>query len=392
MLDAIELPDPSVEITLGGRGGTRKVIWMLPDTGSTGTMIPAELSRDLQLTRVGALPITGVGGKVSAAIFLLPQMLLGAVIVERLPVAALTLSGEFHDAGVLGMSVLDMAPWEISWDRGTITLNATPWPVGGEVRSWPLMRGADRDDFVDVRVNGFPIRMVLDTGSTSSMIPKDIAARAGLVPDHMSEMRLMHAAGVSPLRPVLVADLEIGSSKLQKQFFQQVETGEDALLGLDALTSYELQIIPGSRLLAKPRNPDMRATAAARVRRWPWMPSCRVVGCVRGYVEGNGEGGRIIFEFEAALPRGAELLFGCADGDDADWVIPRGLIAKEEPPFRHVVLLTNRGATQLFWVPNVDQQLVRANGKPCRELTVLDVAPLRQSELGRTVSRAVLRP
>jgi aspartyl protease len=379
MRDPLEQPDLAVVATLEGHGGKRRTIWMRVDTGATHSTIPAGLLRELGLTELGTTKIRGVHGLLIVPVASLPRLFLGAMAVERVPVLGLTFPSELREHGVLGQSVLDQAPWEISWDRATITWNATPWTDGGDVTAWPLVRGDHGFDFIDARINGVAIRMELDTGGTVSAIPKNLAAAIGLVPHPAPNFVSRTIHGERAIGPVFVADLEIGSSNLPRQFFSEDPPGAFGRVGLASLVSYEVQIFPGSRLLIRPRNPDMRATAAMRIRRWPWMPSCRSAGCFRGYLEGSGEGGRIIFEPEATLPHPVAILFGCAEVSDPDWVRPHVLRGEPEPPFRHVRLELMPGDYRAISLslPDVEKVLVLPSGQRCRELTALDVFPLR---------------
>ena len=165
-------------------------------------------------------------------------------------------------------------------------------------------------------------------------IPRTTATRSGLFCRVARRDRLeVGAAGGSlpATGRLLVGDLEIGSRILRGQAFVETEDGQYPTLGLPALTSYDLQIFPGRRLFLRSRNPDMRATAAARVGRWPWMPSCRLVGCARAYVEGTGDDGRIIFEIEAVPPRPVSILFACREITEADRVRPPPLDQHSSP-------------------------------------------------------------
>jgi hypothetical protein len=191
------------------------------------------------------------------------------------------------------------------------------------------------------------------------------------------------------LRPqTFTADLEIGASKLQGQIFHAVETGEQMLLGLSALAAFELQVFPGERVLFRPRARDLRATAAARVRRWPWMPPCAAaVGCVRATIEGEGKDARVAFDVDASLPRPVRVLLGCAGGAAPDWIQPFGL-QDDAAPLHHVELELRGDIPRAFSypVPDIEAQLVSPDGRRCRALAVLDVMPLPPD--GRRVDEA----
>jgi len=385
MRDPLDGPDPAVEATLEGPDGARATLWMAADSGASTCTIPTDLLDRLKLVPIRAAAVRSWGGPAAARVAWLPRLILGGLTVEQAQVAGLTLPSVAGDRGVLGNSVLDSAPWEISWDRGTVTLNATPWPEGGDVRSWPLSR-RDGVDVIDVRINGFPTRMLLDTGASISTIPTNLAAGMGLGVGTTLTGELVAFAGRFSGAQAFVADLEIGSMKLDGQVFAATEAGERGVLGLNALASFEVQVLPGRRLLMRPRGQDLRATAATRVGRWAWMPSCASTGCVRARVEGSGGGGRVEVTFEAPLPRPVEVLFGCGQRREPEppgALAARRLIGGTDPALHHLALQVNAPGTEpaSYPAPDIDRQLLQPDGRPCRQLVVLDVAPLASTQL-----------
>src|SRR5262249_54453402 len=100
---------------------------------------------------------------------LLSSLTLGDLMVRDVPVTVTRLDGAMSRPGYLGQGILDHAPWEIDWDRGTLTLGATPWPEGPDMIVVPLRRRLGKD-MVTVQVDGHPIELELDTGSSLSVI------------------------------------------------------------------------------------------------------------------------------------------------------------------------------------------------------------------------------
>jgi len=165
---------------------------------------------------------------------------------------------------------------------------------------------------VTARINGRPLRMMLDTGALVSAIPESAAAEMGLEAETVPPHTFGGATGAFRADRVYVADIELGSVKLRGQRFMMSVSRNLAVLGRDILGQYNIAIDPGHRLSLRRRG-DLRATAEARVRRWRWMPACRSTGCARARIEPAGEGGRLELEIEAPLPGPIEILFGCAD-------------------------------------------------------------------------------
>jgi clan AA aspartic protease (TIGR02281 family) len=172
---------------------------------------------------------------------------------------------------------------EISWDRGVVTLGAQPWPDGTDVSSVPLEPFADGVETVTVRVNGRLLKMMLDTGAVVSAIPESAAGELGLEAEELPEHTFGGASGTFRADRVYTADIELGTAKLEGQRFMTSVSRNLAVLGRDILGQFNVAIVPGHRLFLRPRG-DLRLTAEARVRRWPWMPACRSPGCVHARI------------------------------------------------------------------------------------------------------------
>src|SRR6185437_134372 len=212
-----------------------------------------------------------------------------------------------------------------------------------------------------VRVNGRPLKMMLDTGAVVSAIPESAAAELGLETEELPGHTFGGASGTFRADRGYTADIELGGAKLE--------------------------IVPGHRLLLRPRG-DLRLTAEARVRRWPWMPACRSPGCARARIEPAEPAARLEVDVEAPLPGPIEFLFGCADRPAGTEVIVTSGQRAIDPyaggfdgaPFRHLLVgleSPSPGQTSLE-LAAAGRLRISADGPPCRELTVLDVAPARR--------------
>ncbi len=95
---------------------------------------------------------------------LLSSLALGDLVVRDVSVRATRLDPGKFGSGILGQAILGHAPWEIDWDRGTVTLGATPWPDAPDVIVVPLRR-TWAWDVVTVQVDWHTVDMILDTGT-----------------------------------------------------------------------------------------------------------------------------------------------------------------------------------------------------------------------------------
>ncbi len=85
-----------------------RAVEFLVDTGATGTAIPASLSRELGLQKVGQTRSSTAGGVVLAEVVLADLSLDGGVSVQRLRLASLPQLA----APLLGMDVLGRLQWQ----------------------------------------------------------------------------------------------------------------------------------------------------------------------------------------------------------------------------------------------------------------------------------------
>ena len=219
--------------------------------------------------------------------------------------------------------------------------------------------------------------MLLDTGATLSALPADAAASLGLLPTASPGM-LLGVAGLIPLSHAYAGTLEIGATRIDGQRFLELPAGKTALLGLDVLSRFDLLVVPGQRLLLRARG-DLRATAAARIRRWTWLPVCASPACVRAHLEPAGRNGSLELTIEAELPRPVHLLLGCAETNAAD----RRLVV-DLAGFKPGRVTTDvRLAASSWFSPQ---------GAGCRQLEVLDIVPALDLTTTSSWVHAALEP
>jgi hypothetical protein len=220
-------------------------------------------------------------------------------VLPRLDLGDLTLRDVvMHPRGSgVGQSVLSHRPWEIDWDRGTLTLDVPPWPEGtaGAVRV-PLRRSGYLD-FVELRAGGKAVDMALCTGSPVSYLPlgadyrglscdpfdydvpedsRACTGEASLGDFPIGRHRfLVHWQGGTP-PPGVVRGIGLAFSSWPEEVGQ---------LGLDVLALYRVRVVPGREMWLQPRLADVRQGVAERVSRWSWTRGCTQPGCVRADLE-----------------------------------------------------------------------------------------------------------
>ncbi|MBK7402140.1 MAG: retroviral-like aspartic protease family protein [Myxococcales bacterium] len=167
-----------------------------------------------------------------------------------------------------------------------------------------------------MEIGGVPIDMVLDTGALASTIPESVGTRAGLDGRALAYPMVLHsAAGQILVRKVFLGELRLGALGIHPlELASMSSVGRRApfgLLGLDVLSRFHVRVEPGVRLWLRPRR-DLGITAAERLARWSFLPSCKRLGCLEASVEAVGEDAVVHVTYETDLARPLDVLFSCA--------------------------------------------------------------------------------
>jgi hypothetical protein len=131
-------PDLAVEAVVHGQDGTRTTLWMLLDSGASIGLLPAAVAADLHLVEARRATLIAINGVARTSVVVVPRLELGDLGVSSVAFLVNTLAGPAAEIGLIGQSVLSRMPWEISWDRGIVTLGTQPWPDGPDVSTVPL--------------------------------------------------------------------------------------------------------------------------------------------------------------------------------------------------------------------------------------------------------------
>jgi len=370
-------PDLTVMATLRATPKRAGSVWMTVDSGATGVTMPDTTygTLGLDILRGVTIRTEDPSGRVlRREAGLVPTVQLGELVVEDVVTA---LGGE---ANVLGQSILAHSVWEIDWDRGMLTLGGTPWPPGGDTVVVPLRAEAD-GEVVSFQVGGVPLDMLLDTGAFASTVPTNVAARVSLGGRAVPPTVLHSVAGEVVVRRVFSGSARLGPLSVGTVDLAGVSTGGRranlGLLGLDVLSRFQVQVVPGSRLALRPRG-DVRKTTKERIARWPFIPStCPHTGCVHAELTPHGEDARITVTLEADLGQPLDVLFGCAGATD-DTFVPTGssFAFGAPPPVARHVRVRVQGSRR-------GDQAVISRGAGwfeqggCNSLEALDVSPTR---------------
>jgi hypothetical protein len=190
---------------------------------------------------------------------------------------------------------------------------------------------------------------------------------------------------------LLVADSWIASEHLGPHGFAVIDThgAPYGLLGRDVLHRFRVRVVPGREVELAPRA-DVWQTADERVARWPWATgsgtgsgpgsACEHRACVAGEVRVAGDEAVVALTIDHPNPFAVRIIFGCeADGSEpislADVISNGGSL--RGTGFHHVVAVVAAGAAGHLDAPlRLGRALWLGRPDACRDLSVLDVAPL----------------
>ncbi|MBF0161082.1 MAG: TIGR02281 family clan AA aspartic protease [Magnetococcales bacterium] len=112
--------------------------------------------------------------------------------------------------------------------------------------TWSVFKSSDGHFYVEPRIQGVPVRMLVDTGASGIVLSRAAARRIGLDPDRLEYTRQHRTAnGLTQAAPVVLQELRLGDLVLQ-QVPATVNAGDSnsSLLGMaffKRLDSYEVK-------------------------------------------------------------------------------------------------------------------------------------------------------
>jgi hypothetical protein len=167
------------------------------------------------------------------------------------------------------------------------------------------------------------------------------------------------------------------------------------LLGLNVLSRYRIQVVPGKRLALRPRG-DTWESAPQRIARWPWTRACSSLGCLRARaLEPAGNDARLVFSFEVDLPYPVALLLGCRKADPAGSHLPtisERVTSGRNGDRMYIILSVASAAKDQTLETMVSAGSRWLSRTRCREVSVLDVMPISLEQIPGGAVHAALWP
>ena len=139
------------------------------------------------------------------------------------------------------------------WSRAKLAL------LGQQVESASgavhIAMSADGHFWTDAEVNGTPVRFLIDSGATVTMLSRGVAERSGVsIDDKGLPMTVQTAAGISEVRRARIQSLSIGPivrSDLAATISPD-DKGDMSLLGMNFLSSMQSWRVEGQTLVLQP--------------------------------------------------------------------------------------------------------------------------------------------
>ena len=157
---------------------------------------------------------------------------------------------------VVAVLLIERAPFDPTLSRLTSGLNVDGQEVvGGEVR---IRMASSGHFFANVRINGVPRRMMVDSGATVTALSVRTAAEAGLKPERgLVPVVLQTANGMAQADTATVETLRLGAIVARDlKVVVSPAFGNMDLLGMNFLSKLKSWRVEGRTLILVPHHPQ----------------------------------------------------------------------------------------------------------------------------------------
>lgn len=179
------------------------------------------------------------------------MLVLSGLIVRREPVARLATYAlawiAIFGAGFILFTFRDNLDWV--WQRVRAEATGEPVHVGTELR---IPMAIDGHFWVDARVNGEPVKFLVDSGATMTTIDRRTAARARVDVNRTADQLVRTGNGFVRVASGRVRDLEVGSIQRDDFGVHVTESDDLNVLGMNFLSTLERWGVEGRWLVLVP--------------------------------------------------------------------------------------------------------------------------------------------
>lgn len=204
---------------------------------------------------IAALPQSGL---LMAALAAMVIGVLGSIVVRRLPALGrlLRATSTLGLMAILVLVVLQLSRIDSRFDIAVPELGLPEQVVqGGETRI-PMAR--DGHFWLEARVNGVPVRFMVDTGATVTAVSPDTARLAGLEPRSNSlPVRLQTANGAVAADMTTIDELRFGNVAARGlDAIIAPGLGQTNVIGMNLLSRLASVRLEGETMIMVPNNPQ----------------------------------------------------------------------------------------------------------------------------------------
>jgi predicted aspartyl protease len=221
-----------------GQIGAKKLNFII-DTGTAPSILNSRIAKKLQLPLTSTV-LLSVGRQVRTDRTVLPELDLGPIHVDALPVNVMDLSQWEKNLGVevgglLGMDVLGRASFRLDYSQKVLAFGA----MNDQEQGIPVQfNGSASLALADARLQGRNVRLIVDTGSDLVVV----FGRTWEAPSLLSQPRAQEGTSVAEqvaARPIASPEIEIAGKQFHGPRTYYVPTangtGYDGFFGVRAL-------------------------------------------------------------------------------------------------------------------------------------------------------------
>ena len=179
------------------------------------------------------------------------MLVLGSLMARREPGAKMFTMALAWVAIFAGGFVLFTFRDDFGWVAQRLRAEATGEPVeqGQEIR---IPMAIDGHFWVDARINGEPVKFLVDSGATMTTIGRDVAQRVGLEVNPTADQMVRTGNGVIRVSSASARSLEVGSIERRDVRMHVAENEDLNVLGMNFLSSLDRWGVEGRWLVLVP--------------------------------------------------------------------------------------------------------------------------------------------
>ena len=175
---------------------------------------------------------------------------------------AVRFAGNLLMLAVFALAVMRFVRMDPGFDAALHSVGGPAQTVSGGETRIPL--SADGHYWIKAKLNGVPLRLMVDTGATVTALSGDVAEAAGVEPDRLRPDAVVETAnGTVPAAPARIDELRFGSV-VARDLDAIVMPGEGGpnVIGMNVLTRLKGWRVEDGVLILTPHRPQVESSAS----------------------------------------------------------------------------------------------------------------------------------